>query len=103
MAYPEIPEPIDFEWDRGNWDKSLKKHGITNQEAEQTFSQFKLVSPDQRHSKVERRFGMYGQTETGKILFIAFTIRGRRVRIVSARTASKKERKTYEEAFKKIT
>ncbi len=99
----EISEPIDFEWDEGNQSKSLEKHGITSQETEETFSRDKLVIPDQRHSKAELRFGMYGQTNTGKILFIAFTIRNKRVRIISARLANKKERKTYEQAFKKTS
>ncbi len=101
MVILEIPEPIDFAWDAGNQNKSLKKHGITDQEAEETFSRDNLVIPDQRHSKAEPRFGMYGQTNTGKILFIAFTTRSKRVRIISARLANKKERKTYEKAYKK--
>lgn len=101
MNNPELPEPITFDWDSGNQDKSLKKHGTTDQEAEEPFLRFKLVISDQRHSKAEPRFGMYGQTNAGKILFIAFTLRNGQVRIISARPASKKERNTYEEAFKK--
>jgi len=97
MNVPELPEPIVFEWDSGNQAKSLKKHGITNQEAEETFFHYKLVAADQRHSKTESRFGMYGQTGGGKILFIAFTIRNRRVRIISTRPANKKEREIYEQ------
>lgn len=98
----ELPEPIIFEWDSGNQTKSLKKHGITNREAEAVFFHPKLVIPDQRHSKIESRFGMYGQTDAGKILFIAFTIRSGRVRIISARLADKKERKIYAEEIKKV-
>ena len=90
-----------FEWDKGNQSKSLEKHGITPLETEEVFFNFYVVFPDQRHSTAEPRFGMYGQTNTGKILFIAFTIRGRQARVVSARPASKKERNSYEEAFKK--
>ena len=92
----ELPEPIVFEWDSGNQTKSLKKHDIANQEAEEVFFRYKLVVSDQRHSKTEPRFGMYGQTGGGKILFIAFTIRNRRVRVISARPANKKEREIYE-------
>ncbi len=91
-----------FEWDGGNQSKSLKKHGITALETEEVFFNFYLVFPDQRHSLVEPRYGMHGKTNAGKVLFIVFTIRGLRVRIISARLASKKERNTYEEKFKKI-
>lgn len=90
-----------FDWDEGNQSKSLKKHGITPLETEEAFFNFYLVFPDQWHSAGESRYGMYGQTNTGKILFIAFTIRGQRVRVISARPASKKERDTYEQTHKK--
>jgi uncharacterized DUF497 family protein len=103
MEYPEIPEPITFDWDNGNQTKNLHKHGITTQDAEETFFAPKLVSPDQRHSKTEPRFGMLGQTNAGAILFIAFTIRKKQVRIISARPANKQERELYEEATKKNT
>ena len=101
MLDPELPEPIHFEWDRGNQAKSLQKHGISARQAEETFFHPKLVIPDQRHSKIEHRLGMYGQTNSGKILFIAFTIRNRRIRVISARTADREERKIYEEEIKK--
>jgi len=81
--------------------KSLEKHGISALETEEAFFNFYIVFPDQRHSATESRFGIYGQTNAGKILFIAFTIRARRARIISARPASKKERKVYEETHKK--
>ena len=102
MNDPELPEPAIFEWDGGNQAKNLKKHGVSNQEIEEIFFRHKLIVPDQRHSKSEPRFGMYGQTNSGKTLFIAFTIRGHRVRIISARPANKKEREIYEQQIKKI-
>ncbi len=95
----ELPEPLIFEWDEGNKIKSLTKHGITNQEAEETFFNFKLIVPDQRHSNTEMRFGMYGQTKKQKTIFIAFTIRAGRIRIISSRLADRKERKIYEQAL----
>ena len=90
-----------FEWDKANQSKSLDKHGITLLETEEAFFNFYVVFPDQRHSLAESRFGMYGKTNAGKVLFIAFTIRGQRTRVISVRPASKKERKTYEEQIKK--
>ncbi len=90
-----------LEWDEGNQNKSLEKHGITALETEEAFFNFYVVFPDQRHSLAEPRYGMYGKTNVDKLLFIVFTIRGRRARVISARPASKKERNTYEETFKK--
>jgi uncharacterized protein len=91
-----------FDWDKDNQSKSLEKHGIMPLETEEVFFNFYVVFPDQRHSVIEPRYGMYGKTNEGKILFIAFTIRGRRARVISARPASKKERNFYEKTFKKI-
>ena len=97
----ELPEPIIFDWDKGNIDKNLKKHGITDNEAEEVFSNLNIIIPDEGHSKVELRYGMIGQTNSGKILFIAFTVRDDQIRIISARSADKKEGTLYEETIKK--
>ena len=102
MNNAELPEPIIFDWDSGNQTKSLKKHGISTQEAEEPFFRPKYIIPDQRHSKTESRFGKFGVTTGGKVLFIAFTIRNYRIRVISARPADKKERKFYEKEVKKI-
>lgn len=103
MNSPELPEPISFQWDKGNQSKSLEKHGITNQEAEEAFFGEKLIAPDQRHSGTEQRFGMLGKTSSGNILFIVFTLRKQHIRIISARKADKKEREIYEKSTKKTT
>lgn len=104
MHTPELPEPIDFEWDDGNQTKSLIKHDITAIETEQVFFNFKQILPDYIHSTTnEPRWVMYGRTNIGKILFISFTIRQELVRIISAHVANRKERNTYEETFKKTT
>jgi uncharacterized DUF497 family protein len=103
MINLELPEPIIFDWDYGNQTKSLKKHGITAIEAEEVFLRLNIIIPDQRHSHTEARFNMYGPTAKGKILFIAFTIRENRVRIISARNTDKKERQYYEEQIEKTS
>ena len=90
-----------FEWDEGNRSKSLEKHGITPLETEEAFFNFYVVFPDQRHSASEPRYGMYGKTNQDKVLFISFTIRGRRARVISARHTNRQERKTYGQTFKK--
>ena len=94
-----IPEPIVFEWDKGNIDKSLKKHGVTNEEAEQLFLGVpSILIEDEKHWEGEKRYLLLGKTDKGRLLSIIFTIRGdKKVRIISARTMSKKERKLYAE------
>jgi uncharacterized protein len=86
-----------FQWDKGNINKSYQKHGITPNEAEEPFLDEKvLVLEDVKHSGKEKRYFLIGKTVVGKILFVAFTLRKDKVRIISARKASKKERRIYE-------
>ena len=93
-----IPEPIQFEWDKGNIDKNFKKHGVTNEEVEDVFTDNEiLVSEDTKHStKIEKRYRALGKTGQEKKLFISFTIRDKKIRVISARPMSSKERIVYE-------
>jgi uncharacterized DUF497 family protein len=90
----------EFEWDQGNKFKSLSKHGVTPLEAEEVFFNFNLLSSDPGHSLKESRYRLLGQSSAGRILFVIFTIRSNRIRIISSRLASKQERSIYEKAFK---
>lgn len=86
-----------FEWDKGNVDKSYQKHGITPNEAEEVFSDEDILFlEDIKHSQQEKRFEAIGKIVKGSILFLAFTVRGNKIRIISARVANKKERRQYE-------
>ena len=49
-----IPEPIEFEWNKGNVDKNLKKHGVKNEEAEEVFLNDPLIYEDLKHSELEK-------------------------------------------------
>ncbi|HEX5037883.1 MAG TPA: BrnT family toxin [bacterium] len=92
---------VAFEWDGGNDVKSYTKHGVSRQEAESVFQDDrKLHFSDPFHSKGERRYITVGRSAHPRILFIAWTLRGTKVRIISARPASRKERKVYEEKNK---
>lgn len=89
--------PVLFEWSKGNDDKNLIKHGVSNQEAEETFKNEPfLLSKDIKHSKKEERFQVLGKTNMERRLFISFTIRNEKIRIISARDMNKKERSVYE-------
>lgn len=87
---------LAFEWDKGNVDKNQIKHGVANREAEEVFMNELLVSEDVAHSIKELRFQALGETDQGKLLLISFTIRGDKVRILSARPMNKKEVAIYE-------
>jgi uncharacterized DUF497 family protein len=90
---------VGFDWDDGNRGKSWRRHGVRDSEAEEVFSETPLlVAPDVAHSRSEARFLALGRTRTGRRLLVAFTIRGDRLRIVSARDMSRRERRSYEEA-----
>ena len=86
-----------FEWDKGNVDKNYQKHGISPNEAEEVFLDENLkILKDIKHSQKEERMIALGTTISGKKLFIVYTVRLEKVRIVSARPMNKKERSNYE-------
>ncbi|MEX2375866.1 MAG: BrnT family toxin [Dehalococcoidia bacterium] len=86
-----------FQWDAGNIEKNWVAHRVTAAECEQIFFNQPLVtSQDAAHSDAEDRFFCLGQTDAGRLLFIAFTIREEQIRVISARDMSRKERKAYE-------
>ena len=89
-----------FQWDSGNSQKSLRKHQVTCEEAEQIFFNHPLLLlEDPLHSRVEQRIKGFGRSHTGRLLTISFTVRGRLVRIISARPMNRKERKVYEKQY----
>ena len=88
---------IAFEWDKGNIDKNLKKHNVSNQEAEEVFFNKPIVfAKDKKHSIAERRYMLWGKTNVNRKLTIFFTIRKNKIRVISARDMHKKERGEYE-------
>ncbi|MFA5779776.1 MAG: BrnT family toxin [Elusimicrobiota bacterium] len=96
-----VSEPIFFEWNKGNIDKNLRKHNVANRETEEVFENDpKFIFRDEKHSQKEERYGLYGKTKAERLLFVVFTIKRDKVRVISARNMSKKERRVYEEKIK---
>ena len=92
-----LPEPIKFEWDKGNIDKSWKKHKVSSKKAEQVFFDRKaIIIYDEKHSKIEKRYLILGVTKTFIKLSIIFTKRKNKIRVISARKMNRKK-KLYEE------
>ena len=89
---------VGFEWDEGN-SKNWERHRVSSTESEEVFlNRPLLLQPDPSHSQQEARYYVLGQTNAGRPLFIAFTIRHDRIRVISARDMSRKERSIYAEA-----
>jgi uncharacterized DUF497 family protein len=97
MGWPErLAECEGFEWDAGNSGKIRDRHRVTPEECEELFfNQPFVVGSDQEHSGREERFYALGQTDAGRLLFLVFTVRGRLIRLISARDMSRKERRIY--------
>ena len=87
-----------FEWDARKALVNLFKHSVSFEEASTAFGDLNSITiTDPVHSQDEDRFVLLGQTYGGKIVVVVHTERGENIRIISARKASRKERRTYEE------
>ena len=97
MKTVSLPGFNGFDWDDGNVKKNGESHRAAPQEAEQVFFNRPLiVADDRKHSQNERRCFVLGQTNKDRPLFIAFTVRNGRIRVISARDMSRKEREVYQ-------
>jgi len=91
--------PLSFEWDENKAKSNLAKHGIDFAEGATVFGDpLSLTIPDPEHSQAEDRFIIIGTSRRQKLLVVVHTERGDNIRIISARRASRKERKSYEES-----
>lgn len=89
---------IEFEWDSAKGTSNLLKHGVAFEEAATAFADpLSLTIPDPLHSQGETRFVLIGRSLAGRLLVVVHVERGDSIRVISARTATRKERKTYEE------
>ena len=89
---------LTFEWDERKARSNLGKHGVSFEEAATIFGdRLSLTIPDPEHSLTEERYITMGKALTGKLLVVVHTDRGDNIRIISARRASRRERRFYEE------
>ncbi len=89
---------LAFEWDAKKAKQNLKKHGVSFEEASTVFGDpLARTIHDPLHSGEEDRFVSLGESRRGRLLAVAFTERGEKIRIISARLATRRERKDYEE------
>jgi uncharacterized DUF497 family protein len=86
-----------FEWDEGNRDKNRLKHKVSNGECEELFFNRPLIIlDDPLHSQSESRYAAFGMTDSGRKLAVVFTVRKKKIRVISARDMHAKERRFYE-------
>ena len=88
---------VEFEWDAEKAASNLSKHGVSFGEAMTVLGdELEVMIPDPVHSDEELRFVSIGLSEGGPLLVVAYTERDQRIRIISAREATPKERRQYE-------
>jgi uncharacterized DUF497 family protein len=90
---------LRFEWDTNKAAKNIKKHQVSFDEAATVFDDPLFITfVDEEHSVEEERYITIGLSKGGRLLMVAHTDRGGRIRIISARKATKKEEQFYAEA-----
>jgi len=88
-----------FQWDPRKAKLNLRKHRVSFEEATTAFRDpLSATGDDPDHSLSENRFVTFGVSSKGRLLTISHTQRGELIRIISARPATKQERKIYEES-----
>jgi uncharacterized DUF497 family protein len=88
---------MEFEWDPSKSDANLKKHGISFHEASTVFGDpLAITFNDPDHSIGEHRFLTFGLSRANQLMVVVHTERRGKTRIISARRATRQERKIYE-------
>ena len=89
---------MECDWDLLKATANLRRHGVSFEEAATALADdLSITGADPDHSKGESRFVTFGVSSAGRLLVVAHTERGDRLRIISARPATKRERRIYEE------
>ncbi|MCA1675884.1 MAG: BrnT family toxin [Actinobacteria bacterium] len=88
---------MEIEWNPNKADSNLEKHGVPFDEAATAFGDpLSMTIADPDHSGDEERFVLLGQSFAGRLVVVVHTYRGERIRIFSARIATRNERRSHE-------
>ena len=88
---------MEFEWDVRKAARNLRKHKVSITRAATVFGDFLgTTAADPAHSADEQRYITVGLSNSGRLLMVAHAERGDRIRIISARTLTAKEKRAYE-------
>ena len=94
--FPDLPRIERFDWDRANVQKNWDRHRVAFYECEEVLLRGPVLLPDLWHlGRGESRFFALGKTVRERLLTVVFTVRDNKVRVISARDMSRKERKVY--------
>jgi len=89
--------PLTFEWDESKANENLKKHGVSFDEAKTVFNDpFSVTIDDPDHSIEENRYVDIGLSSKSRLIVVSYIERNGRIRIISSRKATRRERKDYE-------
>ena len=89
---------LEFEWDAKKAATNERKHAVTLEEASTVFGDaLAFIFDDEAHSADEQREIIIGHSERNRLLLVCYTERARKIRIISARRATRRERNDYEE------
>ncbi len=89
-----------FEWDTAKAHENDRKHGVSFREAMTAFGdEHSITVDDPSHSTEEARFLLVGMSQLGRLLVVSLTERDDRIRIISARLATRRERQKYEKGL----
>jgi uncharacterized protein len=89
---------LTFEWDSEKAQANLKKHRVGFEEASTVFADpMSITIQDPDHSHGEARFLDIGLSRAGRLLVVAYTERGNRIRVINARPATRREKDAYED------
>ena len=93
-----MPEHLRFEWHGPKAAANRVIHKVTFEEAKTVFGDpLGRITDDPRHSEGEKRFALLGQSDRRRLLVVLFTERGETIHLISARKATRSERREYEE------
>jgi uncharacterized DUF497 family protein len=90
-----------FDWDKNNLEKNLIKHNVTSKESEDVFKDENIILTKEVNVKNEKRYVVFGVTPQNRFLTVVFTVRNNLIKVISARTQNKSERKIYNEKNEK--
>ena len=94
-----MPDTLRFEWDPRKASANRAKHKVSFQEAVTAFRDpLGRITDDPRHLEDEDRYVLLGQSERQRLLAVMFTERGEAIRLISARKATRRERRNYEKS-----
>jgi len=88
---------VDYEWDARKARLNLEKHGVDFADAVGALEDELALTTDDVSALSEKRFVTLGMDLLGRLIVVVYTWRGERIRLISARKATRRERRQYEE------